>query len=221
MVGITLSGEISTNNMFQEFQYYGTNGTINTRPPGSEVAMEQYNRTSLALGGVVPINNYNKNVGELLLDNSWSDYYGARRNPVVLATRVDAWNGGGQPYGRRFGCAGAGWVNGSIYVRQTASTYFYCSAAYADYGGGSAVTLNLWSASTMYDARSGFLRDIDTGNITVAAGGRDRTVVRARTRATTFEGTGNPTKYEIQVFGGCKGVADQLITDWTPLNLFQ
>lgn len=221
MVGITLSGEISTNNMFQEFQYYGTNGTINTRPPGSEVAMEQYNRTSLALGGVVPINNYNRNVGELLLDNSWDDYYGARRNPVVLATRVDAWNGGGQPYGRKFGCAGAGWVNGSIYVRQTASTYFYCSGAWADYAGGSAVTLNLWSASTMYDARSGFLRDIDTGNITVAASGRDRTVVRARTRATTFEGSGNPTKYEIQVFGGCKGVASTLITDWTLLNLFE
>lgn len=222
MVGIKLSGDISANDMFQEFKYYGTGGKILQRPAGDEVAMDKYNRTSLALGGVVPINDYNRNVGELLLDNSWSDYYGARRNPVIMDTRISIPDAA--PFG---GCAAAGYRGVNFYFKRTGQSFMTWQSIYGRGGSLAAGTKPTFATSTLYDARSGFLRDQVTTDIHVLTGITDPVSFRLQFRISAYPSGGGstaPTEYQVKITADCKGGGRGyywLAKDWTNLNLFQ
>lgn len=185
---------------------------------GSDVQMAKYNRTSLALGGVVPMNPYNNNVGELLLDQSYGDYYGARRNLTILDTRIIIPNAG--PFG---GCAAAGFSGVSFYFKRTGKSFISYSSIYGRGGSLSNGTHIMFDASTMYDSRTGWVRDQWYSQQDVLTGITDPVSFKLEFRGQVGVGP-SPHKYQVKITADCKGGGrgfSHLAKDWTDLNTFQ
>lgn len=200
----------------------------------SQVAMSKYYRSSLTYTppGIVPINDYNTGVGQMLLNNKYTDYYAARRNPTVIDSRhvcsTTAASFTKNPYNIY-------WEGASVYIKGRTNTYLYVDKLWIQGTNMGSVTRVLWTPDKMYDPVTGFLSYYDTGQFTIGY----KTIgslnipatMRVEINPLPQAGTPNSTKYQIRIKGGVYGgfssggslssAPEYILKNWTDVPLWE